>query len=65
MPHFSNHILRHTFITRACDEEGNIAVVSEMVGHNDISTTQNIYDEIQQERREKAVTDLESKMLIG
>lgn len=65
MPHFSNHILRHTFITRACEVEGDIDVISEMVGHSDTSTTRNIYNEIQQGRREKAVTDLESKMLIG
>lgn len=65
MPHFSNHILRHTFITRACEVDGDIDVISEMVGHSDTSTTRNIYNEIQQERREKAVANLEDKMLIG
>lgn len=65
MPHFTNHILRHTFITRGCEQEGDIYVIAEMVGHSDISTTQHTYNEIQQSRRDRAIANLEGKILIG
>ncbi|MBQ6800378.1 MAG: site-specific integrase [Bacteroidaceae bacterium] len=43
LPHFSCHILRHTFATRMCEAGVNIKVIQETLGHADVSTTLNIY----------------------
>ena len=43
LPHFSCHILRHTFTTRLCEAGVNIKVIQETLGHSDVSTTLNIY----------------------
>lgn len=43
LPHFSSHNLRHTFCTRMCENESNLKVVQEIMGHSDISTTLNVY----------------------
>jgi len=43
LPHFSCHMLRHTFTTRMCEAGVNIKVIQETLGHSDVSTTLNIY----------------------
>lgn len=43
LPRFSSHNLRHTFCTRMCENESNLKVVQEIMGHSDISTTLNVY----------------------
>jgi integrase len=64
--HFSAHILRHTYTTRACEVDGvNISVISKMLGHADITTTLNIYNDVQESLERKAISDLENKMIIG
>lgn len=64
--HFSNHILRHTFTTRACEcQDVNIGFISDMLGHADIQTTMNIYNDVQNTLKKKAIDDLETKMIIG
>lgn len=43
LPHFSCHILRHTFTTRLCEAGVNVKVIQDTLGHADVSTTLNIY----------------------
>ena len=43
LPHFSCHILRHTFATRLCESGINLKVIQSVLGHADVSTTMNIY----------------------
>ncbi len=43
LPRFSCHNLRHTMITRLCEQNVNIKVIQEQVGHKDIQTTLNVY----------------------
>ena len=45
IPRFSCHIFRHTFASRFCENETNIKVIQEVMGHADVSTTMNIYAE--------------------
>ena len=65
MPHFSNHILRHTFCTRYCENETNVGVIKDTMGHGDIKTTMNFYNEVQRDIKKKSFANLEGKMLIG
>lgn len=46
IPRFSNHIFRHTFASRFCENETNVKVIQEVMGHSDVSTTMNIYAEV-------------------
>lgn len=46
IPRVSNHIFRHTFASRFCENETNVKVIQEVMGHSDVSTTMNIYVEV-------------------
>lgn len=65
MPHFSNHILRHTFCTRSCEQDMNIGVLADVMGHSDVQTTLNIYNEVQREKKKKSFAALDNTLLIG
>lgn len=60
LPDFSCHSLRHTFTTRMCEAGTNIKVMQDILGHQDISTTMNIYADVTKELREKELGNLES-----
>ena len=38
------YIFRHTFASRFCENETNVKVIQEVMGHADVSTTMNIYE---------------------
>ena len=63
--HFSVHNLRHTFCTRLCEVENNIKLIMSIMGHSDVQTTMDIYNEIQEQKRQTAFTDLGEKMKIS
>lgn len=66
LQHFTNHVLRHTFTTRACECQGvNIGFISDMLGHSDTQTTLNIYNDVQAALKKKTIEDLENKIIIG
>lgn len=46
IPRFSCHIFRHTFASRICENVTNVKVIQELMGHSDVSTTMNIYAEV-------------------
>ena len=64
IPHFSVHNLRHTFCTRFCENETNIKVIQEIMGHADISTTMDIYNEATKEKKMESFAGLEGKIKI-
>lgn len=64
IPHFSCHNLRHTFCTRFCENETNIKVIQEIMGHSDISTTMDVYAEATKEKKKEAFDNLEGKIKI-
>ena len=51
LPDFSAHNLRHTFCTRFCENETNLKVIQDIMGHADISTTMDIYAEATEETK--------------
>ena len=59
LPNFSCHHLRHTFCTRFCENETNLKVIQEIMGHADITTTMDVY------RKSKAsMTAFQSALLV-
>lgn len=65
LPHFSAHHLRHTFCTRFCENETNLKVIQEIMGHADIETTMNVYNEATLKAKRKSIAGLEGKFKIG
>lgn len=63
--HFSVHNLRHTFCTRFCENETNIKIIQDIMGHSDISTTMNIYAEATESKKKEAFSNLEGKIKIS
>ena len=55
---YSTHTLRHTFATLSLKKEIPPKIVSEMLGHADISTTLDIYSHVDINMQEKAVNKL-------
>ena len=64
VPHFSVHNLRHTFCTRFCENETNLKVIQEIMGHADITTTMDIYNEATKEKKIERFANLEGKIKI-
>lgn len=63
--HFSVHNLRHTFCTRFCENETNIKVIQDIMGHSDISTTMNIYAEATDSKKKESFKNLQGKIKIS
>lgn len=63
--HFSAHNLRHTFCTRLCEVENNIKLIMTIMGHSDVQTTMNIYNEIQDSKMKASLDYLEGKLFIS
>lgn len=63
LPKFSVHNLRHTFCTRMCENETNLKVIQEIMGHADISTTMNIYNEATIKTKVQSFEHLEGKIV--
>ena len=53
------HALRHTWATRALEEGMNIKVVSVMLGHKDVITTMNIYQDVLNSFQSEVIKGLE------
>lgn len=65
LPHFSVHNLRHTFCSRFCENETNVKVIQEIMGHSDIGTTMNIYAEVTEQKKQECFHSLEGKIKIS
>lgn len=64
LPHFSCHHLRHTFCTRLCENETNLKVIQEIMGHRNIETTMDVYNEATKEKKMQTFASLEGKLRI-
>ncbi len=64
LPHFSAHVLRHTFCTRLCENETNLRGIMDIMGHSDIQTTMNIYAEVTGVKKQESMMALSDKILV-
>lgn len=64
LPHFSAHTLRHTFCTRLCENESNVKIIQEIMGHASYSTTMDIYTDVTTQQKVKSFENLEGKIKI-
>ncbi|WP_313580688.1 site-specific integrase [Lacrimispora sp.] len=62
---FSVHNLRHTFCTRLCENESNLKVIQEIMGHSNIAMTLNVYAEASDDKKKEAFLQLEGKIKIS
>ena len=60
IPYQGIHALRHTWATRALEAGIDVKTVSEMLGHKNVITTMNIYQDALPEHKEKAANKLNS-----
>lgn len=57
--------MRHTFVTRYCENETNLKVIQEILGHEDIATTMDIYAEAIKDAKVKSFENLQDKIRIN
>lgn len=65
LPHFSAHNLRHTFCTRFCENETNLKIIQEIMGHASISITMDVYNEATMDKKVASFANLDDKIKIG
>ena len=64
LPAISAHILRHTFCTRLCENEPNIKVVQDIMGHKTIQTTMDVYNEATAVKKQASFKELDGKIKL-
>lgn len=64
LPNITCHTFRHTFCVRLCEELDKIDVIQSIMGHSDIRTTLDIYNEVNKDRQKASMTLLEGKIRI-
>lgn len=60
IPNFTAHQLRHTFCMRLCERETDLKLIQEIMGHAKISTTMDIYNESNVDRKKASFERIES-----
>ena len=65
LPQFSAHILRHPFCTRFCEIESDLKIIQEIMGHKNIRTTMDIYNEATAARKAASFKSLEGKFKLA
>lgn len=61
VPYQGMHSLRHTWATRALESGIDVKVVSKMLGHKNVITTMNIYQDVFDEEKIKAACTLDAQ----
>ena len=62
LPHFSCHVLRHTYATRLIESGANIKFVQYQMGHSEIQTTMDIYVDVTDEFKSVQIRPFEEYM---
>ena len=64
LPHISAHNLRHTFCTRYCENESNLKLIQDTMGHADVTTTMQIYAHANPDKKKESFNALKGKFKI-
>lgn len=64
LPQFGPHNLRHTFCTRLCENEQNIKIIQDIMGHSNITTTMDVYSEATISKKQASFQSIEGKMKL-
>ena len=64
LPKFSAHNLRHTFCTRLCENESNLKIIQDVMGHRNIKTTMDVYNEATESRKQLSFQGLDGKIRL-
>ena len=62
LPHFSCHVLRHTYATRLIESGSNVKFVQYQMGHSEIQTTFDTYVSVSAEFKYREINSFESYM---
>ena len=65
LPKISAHIFRHTFCTRMCEQEVNMKVLQDIMGHRNIRTTMEVYAMATREKKQDAIKEMNGKFKIS
>ena len=65
LPKISAHILRHTFCTRMCENDVNIKVLQDIMGHRDIRTTMETYAKAMRDKKVETMQALNGAFKIS
>lgn len=65
LPRFTPHILRHTFCTRMCENDANLKVLQEVMGHGNITITMDVYADATKDSKLASFKALEGCFKIG
>ena len=60
----SCHVMRHTFCTRLCEHTDSIDVIMYIMGHSDIRTTMEIYNEVQAEKKRRTFNSIDGSFRL-
>lgn len=64
LPIISCHHLRHTFCSRLCENETNLKIIQDIMGHANITTTMNRYAEANERKKAERMHSLASKIMV-
>ena len=65
LPKISAHIFRHTFCTRMCENEVNLKVLQDIMGHRNIRTTMEVYAKALKDKKAEAMQALDGTFKIA
>lgn len=71
LPHMTNHQMRHSFCTRIMEESINndnnipLSVIQNIMGHKDVKTTIEIYTDVSEELKRKALEKVKGNIYLG
>ena len=60
----TSHQLRHTFCSRLCEQDVNVKLIQEVMGHADVSTTFDIYAEFSAKKKKEVFKLLDNGSII-
>lgn len=65
LPKISAHIFRHTFCTRMCEQDVNLKILQDVMGHRNIRTTMEVYAMATREKKQDVIKEMNGKFKLS